>query len=76
MGAIRRILIAIKDCEAKTTPALVKGVQLARALGNTAERVERSGHDAYVAHQGSLDYRPNTPTGACFVVRFPSTRQD
>src|SRR5690349_11332887 len=33
MRAIRRILIAIKDYEAKTTPALIKGAQLARALG-------------------------------------------
>jgi two-component system sensor kinase FixL len=23
------------------------------------------------AHQGSLDYRPNTPAGACFIVRLP-----
>jgi len=22
-------------------------------------------------HEGSLDYRPNTPTGACFIVRLP-----
>jgi two-component system sensor kinase FixL len=22
-------------------------------------------------HQGSLDYRPNTPAGACFIVRLP-----
>jgi two-component system sensor kinase FixL len=24
------------------------------------------------AHQGSLDYRPNVPGGACFVVRLPT----
>ena len=28
------------------------------------------------SHQGSLDYRPNTPGGACFIVRLPLTRQD
>jgi len=37
MRAIRRILIAIKDCEADSTPALVKGGQLARALGAGVE---------------------------------------
>jgi len=37
MRSIRRILIAIKDCEAKSTPALVKGAQLARALGARVE---------------------------------------
>lgn len=28
------------------------------------------------SHQGSLDYRPNTPCGACFTVRLPLTGQD
>jgi len=28
------------------------------------------------SHQGSLDYRPNTPSGACFTVRLPLTGQD
>jgi two-component system, LuxR family, sensor kinase FixL len=28
------------------------------------------------SHQGSLDYRPNTPRGACFTVRLPLTGQD
>ena len=37
MRSIRRILIAIKDCEAKSTPALVKGAQLARVLGARVE---------------------------------------
>ena len=37
MRSIRRILIAIKDCEAQSTPALVKGAQLARALGARVE---------------------------------------
>ena len=28
------------------------------------------------SHQGSLDYRPNNPSGACFTVRLPLTGQD
>ncbi len=28
------------------------------------------------SHQGSLEYRPNTPVGACFVVRLPLIGQD
>jgi two-component system, LuxR family, sensor kinase FixL len=28
------------------------------------------------SHQGSLDYRPNTPSGACFTVRLPLTGQE
>jgi two-component system sensor kinase FixL len=28
------------------------------------------------SHQGTLDYRPNTPCGACFTVRLPLTVQD
>jgi two-component system, LuxR family, sensor kinase FixL len=28
------------------------------------------------SHQGTLDYRPNTPCGACFTVRLPLTAQD
>lgn len=28
------------------------------------------------AHQGSLDYKPNSPQGACFYVRLPSAKQD
>jgi two-component system, LuxR family, sensor kinase FixL len=28
------------------------------------------------AHEGSLDYRPNTPRGACFSVRLPVAIQD
>jgi len=28
------------------------------------------------SHQGTLDYRPNTPCGACFIVRLPLTGQD
>jgi universal stress protein E len=37
MRSIRRILVAIKDYEAKTTPAIVKAAQLARALGAQLE---------------------------------------
>jgi universal stress protein E len=37
MRSIHRILVAIKDPEAKTTPALVKAGQLARALGAQIE---------------------------------------
>ena len=37
MRSIRRILVAIKDPEAKTTPALVKAGQLAQALGAQIE---------------------------------------
>jgi len=37
MRAIRRILVAVKDYEAKTTPALVKAGQLAKALGARIE---------------------------------------
>lgn len=32
MRSIRRILVAIKDPEAKTTPALIKARQLAQAI--------------------------------------------
>ncbi len=28
------------------------------------------------AHQGTLDYRPNRPSGACFNVRLPLVKQD
>jgi two-component system, LuxR family, sensor kinase FixL len=28
------------------------------------------------SHRGSLDYRPNTPCGACFTVRLPLIGQD
>lgn len=27
-------------------------------------------------HGGTLDYKPNVPSGACFVVKLPSTRTD
>jgi universal stress protein E len=37
MRSIRRILVAIKDYEAKSTPALIKAGQLARALGAQIE---------------------------------------
>ena len=28
------------------------------------------------SHQGSLEYRPNSPRGACFIVRLPLHKQD
>jgi two-component system, LuxR family, sensor kinase FixL len=28
------------------------------------------------SHQGSLEYRPNPPSGACFTVRLPLAKQD
>jgi two-component system, LuxR family, sensor kinase FixL len=28
------------------------------------------------SHQGSLEYRPNSPRGACFIVRLPLQKQD
>ncbi len=37
MRSIRRILVAVKDSEARTTPALVKAAQLARTLGAQLE---------------------------------------
>src|ERR1700758_4799745 len=37
MSSIRRILVAVKDTEAKTTPALEKAAQLAHGLGARIE---------------------------------------
>ncbi|HZO22069.1 MAG TPA: universal stress protein [Steroidobacteraceae bacterium] len=37
MRSVRRILVAIKDYEAKTAPALIKAGQLAKALGASIE---------------------------------------
>lgn len=54
MGALRRILIAIKDYEAKTTPALVKGAQLARALGAQVELFHGISAPLYVDGYGSF----------------------
>jgi signal transduction histidine kinase len=28
------------------------------------------------AHRGTLEYQPNVPAGACFVVKLPQTRTD
>jgi signal transduction histidine kinase len=28
------------------------------------------------AHGGALEYQPNIPAGACFVVKLPSTRTE
>jgi universal stress protein E len=54
MGSIRRILIAIKDCQAKTTPALVKGLQLARALGARVELFHGISTPLYVDGYGTF----------------------
>ena len=58
MGSIRRILIAIKDCEAKTTPALAKGVQLARALGARVELFHSISTPLYVDGYGTFGIAP------------------
>jgi universal stress protein E len=54
MGSLRRILIAIKDYEAKTTPALVKGAQLARALGARIELFHGISAPLYVDGYGTF----------------------
>jgi universal stress protein E len=54
MRSIRRILVAIKDYEAKTTPALVKGAQLARALGARIELFHGISTPLYVDGYGSF----------------------
>ena len=54
MSSIRRILVAVKDYEAKTTPALVKGVQLARALGARIELFHGISAPLYVDGYGSF----------------------
>ena len=37
MRSVRRILVAVKDCELRSTPALVKAAQLAKAFGAQIE---------------------------------------
>jgi universal stress protein E len=54
MGPVRRILVAIKDYEAKTTPALVKGAQLARALGARMELFHGISAPLYVDGYGTF----------------------
>ena len=54
MRSVRRILIAIKDYEAKTTPALAKGAQLARALGARIELFHGISAPLYVDGYGSF----------------------
>ena len=51
------------DPFATTKPA---GTGLGLAIGQTIVR----------AHNGALDYRPNTPKGACFCIRLPTTQSD
>jgi universal stress protein E len=52
MRSIRRILVAIKDPEAKTTAALVKAGQLARALGAEIELFHAIATPLYVDGYG------------------------
>ena len=54
MPAIRRILVAIKDYDAKATPALVKGAQLARALGAQIELFHGISAPLYVDGYGTF----------------------
>ncbi|HEY6927415.1 MAG TPA: universal stress protein [Steroidobacteraceae bacterium] len=54
MRSVRRILVAIKDYQAKTTPALVKGAQLARALGARIELFHSISAPLYVDGYGSF----------------------
>lgn len=53
MHSIRRILVAIKDYEAKNTPALVKSGQLARALGAQIELFHGISTPLYVDGYGA-----------------------
>ena len=55
MRSIRRILVAIKDPETKTTPALVKAVQLARALGAQIELFHGIATPLYVDGSSSIE---------------------
>ncbi len=54
MRSIRRILVAIKDCETRTTPALVKAGQLAKALGARVELFHGISTPLYVDGYGFL----------------------
>jgi universal stress protein E len=54
MRSVRRILVAIKDYEARTTPALIKSAQLARALGARIELFHGISAPLYVDGYGSF----------------------
>ena len=58
MRKIRRILVAVKDANARSLPAVDKAAQLARAFGAQLELfhgiVERLAADAYVYQEGGL----------------------
>lgn len=62
MDPIRRILVAIKDYEARTTPALVKGAQLARGLGARLELFHGISAPLYVVSRGRRGPRVVTVT--------------
>jgi universal stress protein E len=53
MHSIRRILVAVKDYEAKTTPALLKSAQLARACGAKIELFHGISTPLYVDGYGA-----------------------
>jgi len=52
MRSIRRILVAVRDYEAKNTPALVKAAQLARAFGARIELFHAISSPLYVDGYG------------------------
>jgi universal stress protein E len=54
MSAIRRILVAVKDYEARTTPALVKAAQLAKAFGARIEIFHGISSPLYVDGYGTF----------------------
>jgi universal stress protein E len=54
MRSVRRILVAVKDYEARTTPALVKAGQLAKALGARVELFHGISSPLYVDGYGTF----------------------
>jgi two-component system, LuxR family, sensor kinase FixL len=62
-GVLQSIVPRLFDPFCTTKP---HGAGLGLAISRTIVR----------SHEGSLDYRPNAPAGACFVVRLPRVKQD
>ncbi len=60
MRAIRRILVAIKDPEAKPLPSVAKAVQLASALGARIELFHALNVPLYVDTSGRDSLRDQT----------------
>ena len=54
MRSVRRILVAVKDYEAKTTPAIVKAGQLAQGLGASIELFHGISSPLYVDGYGTF----------------------